>query len=138
MYLNMYLKTKNLTTIAYKITTPFTDHYPLFLTFDEIIHSDTRKQNNKTINYKKLINIASSIDWNSILTIQNPNSASVLLVELVNGCVKKATFALKQNKQKNMVPRNIWITNAIIISCKTKETLYIFKRNHPNSEFAKK
>ena len=27
---NMYLKTKNLTTKAYKITTPFTDYYPLF------------------------------------------------------------------------------------------------------------
>ena len=93
----MYLKTKNQTTKAYKITTPFTDHYPLFLTFDHIIHSDTRKQNNKTINYNKLINVARSIDWNSILTIQNPNSASKLLFELVNGCVEKATFAQKQN-----------------------------------------
>ena len=27
---NMYLRTKILTTKAYKITTPFTDHYPLF------------------------------------------------------------------------------------------------------------
>ena len=37
-----------------------------------------------------------------------------------------------------MIPRKIWITNAIIISCKTKKTLYnIFKRN-PTSEFAKK
>ena len=98
--IDMYLKTKNLTTKADKITTPFTGHYPLFLTFDEIIHSDIRKQNNKTINYKKLFNIASSIHWNSILTMQNPNSASELLVDLVNGCVKKATFALKQNKQK--------------------------------------
>ena len=89
----------------------------MFLTFDEIIHSDTRKQNNKTINYKKLINIASSIDWNAILTMQNPNSASELVVEQVNGCVKKTTFALKQNKQKKMIPRKIWITNDIIISC---------------------
>ena len=75
---NMYLKTKNLTIKAFKITTPFTDHYPLFLTFDARIHSDTKKQNNKTINYKKLINIASSIDWNSILTMQNLKSASEL------------------------------------------------------------
>ena len=37
-----------------------------------------------------------------------------------------------------MISRKIWITNAIIISCKTKEILYnIFKRN-PTSEFAKK
>ena len=70
--------------------------------------------------------------------MQNPNSASELLVDLVNGCVKKATFALKQNKQKNIIPRKIQITNAIIISCKTKGTLYnIFKRN-PTSEFTKK
>ena len=56
----------------------------------------------------------------------------------MNGCVKKATFAQKQNKQKNMIPRKIWITNAIIISCKTKETLYnIFKRK-PTSESVKK
>ena len=68
--------------------------------------------------------------------MQNPNSVAEFLVELVNGCVKKVTFAIKENQQKNMIPIKISITNVIIITCKTKETLYILKRN-PTSEFAK-
>ena len=86
------------------------------------------------INYRKLIHIANSTNWNEILSIQDPELAVEKLIELIQECTDKTTtINNKKRYNKSLVSREKWITSVIIKSCQIKETLYTLWRSNPDT-----
>ena len=58
------------------------------------------------MNYKKLLNKANLTDWNSILSIHDPNGAVNTLISRITNCLNNAS-SCKTNKKRDgeMVPR---------------------------------
>lgn len=135
---NIYLKTNNMSAKAYKLINPFNDHYPLFVELDNVELIQKKNTTNKIIIYKKLKNFANNIEWNTILSIQDPNYAINELIKKIHICAGKATVEKKKIRNKEKVPRNEWITKAIIVSCNKKEMLYKLWKNNKNCNNLKK
>lgn len=131
---NIFSKIKSFLTKAIKLETLFNDHFPLFLEFKKPIKTLTKKDITPTINYVILRKEANKINWNSILTMHDPNSAIKELIKLTEFCVQKSKKLKK--KQKKTAPRHPWITKELILMCKKKEILYNkWKRNVSNLNF---
>ena len=64
---NFYIKTNNININSFKITNPFNDHYPLFVTIDKLEINKPSKPNLKLITYNKLKHVANNTSWYSIL-----------------------------------------------------------------------
>ena len=60
---NFNLKTNNININSFKITNPFNDHYPLFVTVDKLEINQPNKSNLKSINYNKLEHAANNSSW---------------------------------------------------------------------------
>lgn len=121
---NFYIKEKSISFNAFKITSSFTDHYPLILTFNETTREKQRIIPNR-INFNKLSEIADKTDWDKIIEIMDPNIATDSLISIINKCTDQAR-RVEKKKQGNSSnkPRSNWITKAIIKSCNTKDKLY--------------
>lgn len=131
---NVFIKSKTIQPVSYKLTIPFTDHYPLLVTLDKATVSTTSIQTFKPINNKKLTQIAHETNWNEILTVQDPDLAVEKLIELINECIDRATIKCnRKSYNSRRVPRKIWITNAIMKSCQTKEMLYTLWKKSPDN-----
>lgn len=134
---NIFIKSKSFKDKSFKYENLFNDHYPLFLNIEKINYQKT-KESYHYINYNKLNRIAVKIDWSSILSLQNPNDATDLLINKIDSCVQKAKRLSKRKTKKcNEIPRSNWITKSIIISCKRKEMLYNVLKLEPNNESLK-
>lgn len=135
---NFFLKTNTMTAKSLKLINPFNDHYPLLVNLDKIKLMQRENKINKTLNYRKLVSIASKIEWNKILSIQEPNCAANEFISMIQQCTEKSTSAIKQRKNSRDSPRKKWITTAIIVSCKRKEMLYnMWKNNQENTTLKK-
>ena len=75
----------------------------------------------KRINFNKLREDASTINWSELSQINDPNIALNNLIDKIKICLSKAEYTKKFNKTNIMNPRKDWITKAIMISSKTKE-----------------
>ena len=114
-----------------------TDHYPLFLTIKKFKINNWRKAETK-IDYIKLKKLASKENWSEVLSLPDPNLATNILISKIKKCTESATKTMEPNKRLlHSVPRNAWITKAIIISCNTKEILYKTWKLQPNNISAK-
>lgn len=133
---NIFIKTNFIETKSFKYENLFNDHYPLFLSFKKLrIISHT--QTFIPINYNKLKKIAAKHNWNEILSIQDPNQATDLLINLIHKCLNSAK-ACNNNKNKNKLkPRSKWITLGIINSCKKKEMLFKIWKLNPSNNITK-
>lgn len=77
--------------------------------------------------------IANNVNWNDIYDLRDPNTALTTLIKKIQICVDKSTVSKVSSSNTTKSKKNEWITKAIIVSCKTKETLYsIWKRNPAN------
>lgn len=134
---NLYIKLENKHLNTYLLNTPFNDHYPLIMSINSPTTTQNSNTNNK-INYHKLPDIASSIDWHEILTITDPNQATNKLINKLKHCISLAKINNSYRKNnKFMKPRKSWITKALLISCKTKEKLYNIWKKDPNNQIKK-
>ena len=132
---NIYIRTASIDTRTFKITIPFTDHYPLFLKLNK--SPKEKKVNNKYhYNYSKLQNIALTKNWNIIESMHDPDEATEFLISEIQDCLEKSKEVFK-TKNNNRYPRKDWITKAIMISCEKKEQLYIKMRKEPNNNHIK-
>ena len=126
---NIFIK---LDQIAYKTFTlriPLTDHFPLFMSLNKI-RTIGNLHTIKHINFNKLREDASTINWSELSQINDPNIALNNLINKIKICLSKAEYNKKPNKTNIMNPRKDWVTKAIIISSKTKEKLYKIWKNH--------
>ena len=101
------------------------DHFPLFVDIRMSLEKiDKEKSEKKIYNYKKLANIASTINW-SRYAKYDPNEAINLVTQEIQNCLKKSEIVMtnKGKKRKNL-PRKTWITKSIVKSCGKKEALY--------------
>ena len=129
---NIYIKTNSFTTESFKLLTPCTDHYLLFLKFN--MKPISKRENHYFYyNYDKLQKIALTKNWNIIKTMQDPIEATSSLIAELQNCLEKSKV-FYQNKSKKIKPRNEWISKAIIISCKKKVKLYFKMRKNPNND----
>ena len=128
---HIFIKSKN-NKFSYttgKLLYTITDHIPIFAIIknNKIIKGEN---NNYSLNYKKLLNLSTKVDWNKVLTIQDPSEALSMLTDkikkLMNESVKKVN---KKNKS-----RNPWMTNGLIISCNTKNNLYKLWQKNKNDK----
>lgn len=130
---NMFVKLNSVNYTSFKLSNLFNDHFPLFLATNKI---KSKKIDNffSIINYNKLTSAANKHDWLSVLSISNPNEATIALIRMIQGCIKLATVnkTIKKNNSK-YIPRKEWITKAIIVSCERKEFLYKIWQRDPNN-----
>ena len=134
---NIFIKTSTLKINTCKLCYNMTDHYPLFLTIKKLKINNWRKAETK-IDYTKLKKLASKEKWNEVMSIPDPNLATNILISKIKKCTESATNTRDSNKRLlHSVPRNAWITKAIITSCNTKETLYKTWKLQPNNISAK-
>lgn len=104
---------------AGKITSLVTDHYPVILS----IHDNEinyKLKNKIEINKKKFLDLCSAEDWSQIYLIEDNEEA---LSALTNKLEKINKYSLKVVPRSQM-PRNNWITPALINSVNTKDKLY--------------
>ena len=95
---NIFLKSNSMNALAFKLTNPFSDHYPLIVTLIKIA---IERQNNKpknVISYNKLRNNARLMEWSDILSIRNPNSAIDALICKIKDCLNNATVSKTRKK----------------------------------------
>ena len=121
--------------IAYKTFTlriPLTDHIPLFMSLNKI-RTIKNLPTIKRINFNKLREDASTINWSELSQINDPNIALNYLIDKIKICLSKDEYTKKPNKTNIMNPRKDWVTKAIMISIKTKETLYKIWKKDPNN-----
>lgn len=127
---NFFVKTDLLNLNSYKITDPFTDHFPIFLNIGLTIDKTTIKTEYSYIDFKKLDDLASQYNWSSLLTISSPEEATNLFIHEVNSLIEKSR---KIVTNKKCVPRKSWITNGIIKSSNYKEKLYKKWKKDPDN-----
>lgn len=85
---NCFAKTQSIEIESIKLNTPFNDHYPLFISIDQIKIQKTSETDNKCTNYRKLKNIAENLDWQIVLTILDPNEALNKLIQIIHDCLE--------------------------------------------------
>ena len=112
---NIFIKTNSLSTVTYKLKHSVTDHYPIFIAINKM--KTQIKAPIIILDYKKLRNIAKTIDWNDTITIRNPNIATDKILREIKYCIELAKIKKRENKQKG---RKNGITDAIIKSWKPK------------------
>ena len=130
---NFFFKSNSIAPTAYKLcTNEISDHYSLIVALDIILKQENKKQTS-VVNYTKLKNKANLTDWNSILSIQDPNEAVNVLISNVQNCLNSASFCKTTKKRdRDRIPRKRWISPALITSCKKKEMLYKLHKMNPN------
>ena len=121
---NILKKSNSITPKAYKFcTNEISDHYPLIVALDNVTIKQVNNRQNNFINYKKLLNKANLTEWNSILSIQDPNGAVNTLISKIKNCLNNMLLLVKQIEKKTgkCYQEKNWISTAIIISCKKKK-----------------
>ena len=73
----------------------------------------------RTIDFVKLNNFISNIDWSLIIQHFDINSDYEFLLNSVRLSIECFTFTIKRN-HKCRIKRNVWITKGLAISCKHK------------------
>ena len=100
---------------------------PIFTVFDLTFKSDKCTQQldspMRKIDFVKLNNFLSNIDWSPITQHSDINSDYEFLLNSIRSSIEHFTFTIKRN-HKCPNKRNVWITNELAISCKHKQQLY--------------
>lgn len=122
---NIFVKTIEIETNAYKLTHSFTDHYPLLVGLKIATFTNSEENNSfSSANYNKLKKIASRVNWNDLISL-DPNITTDLIIDEIKNCINLAKLSNRKSKRKaSDIPRKKWITHAIIRSCNTKEQLF--------------
>lgn len=87
---NFFVQLHNATFKTFIITTPFNDHYPIFLALKKFKKNINDQNKIMKTNYKKLKEIAETINWEEISQIVDPNLAVNLLIEKIQFCLNKS------------------------------------------------
>lgn len=132
---NIFIKTDFLSTKSLTLMVPITDHYPLFL---EIKNGLTKKNETEPdkyyISYKKLFNMAKQIDWSKHKNKQDPNETINNIIKEIQICFESSKYKKPKLRNSKKTARKDWMTNAILNSCNTKESLYNKLKKNPDNE----
>ena len=97
---NIFLNSNSITPKAYKLcNNEISDHFPLIVALDNVTIKQVNNRLNNFINYKKLLNKANLKEWNSILSIHDPNRAVNMLISKIKNCLNNAS-SCKINKKR--------------------------------------
>ncbi|XP_074102043.1 uncharacterized protein LOC141529430 [Cotesia typhae] len=119
---NCYVKSNISQIKSFTYTNVFTDHYPIFIRFGSR-PNDKSTQKNTFLDYNRLSHLSKSYDWSIFQNIHDPNEFFALFFSIIKTFITDSNFKVKHSSRLNK-PRSSWITKGIMISCKTKETLY--------------
>lgn len=112
-----------------------TDHYSTILQIKNLGDKNVSKEHNgntiKVINFKKLKELASIADWNTIYSMTNVNKIAEYLTKLVKEIVKSSTNS--KNIMRRNRKRKPWITNGLVTSINKRDSLYKKMQANPNN-----
>lgn len=130
---NMFIKT-DIEVKAFKHSQVLPDHYPLFCCWniDEVKKSEEKYF--YKINYRKLLNTASKINWLECTLDKDPECGINLLISRIKQCIEIALVKIKKTKT---VFRKPWMTEAIFKSIAHKEFLYNLWKQNKTSDILK-
>ena len=96
-----FFKSNSFTPKAYKLcTNEISDHYSLIVALDNVTIKQVNNRQNNFIHYKKLLNKANLTEWNSILSIQDPNGAVNTLISKIKNFLNNAMLPLVKQIEK--------------------------------------
>ena len=85
-------KSSSITPKAYKLcTNEISEYYPLIVVLDNVTIKQVNNRLNNFINYKNQLHKANLTEWNSILSIQDPNGAVNTLISKIQNCLNNAS-----------------------------------------------
>lgn len=119
---NCYIKSSISQIKSFTYTNVFTDRYPIFVRFGSRPNGKST-QKNTFLDYNHLSHLSKSFDWSILQDIHDTNEFFAVFINIIKTFISGSNFKVKQSSRVNK-PRSNWITNGIMISCKTKETLY--------------
>ena len=131
----MYVKIQNCGAKSYKYTNVLPDHYPLFITLNLKDNVNNKDSETLKINYRRLVDLCSTDNWQNILEMDDPNIAIDTLIHKIKINIDKS---IKKNRQRKFIPRKKWITTGIINSIVQKEELYKKIKSEPRNHDCKK
>jgi len=109
----------------------FSDHFPVFAITTEELPPNNHELSRLSLSLMRLKERIRRQNWNQILELQDPNSAYDLFLNAIQHCIYKAQV-IKRNKYST--PYKPWITSGILLSIKTKDSLFKFVRKHPSNQ----
>lgn len=107
------------------IQTNITDHFPVLIQLvleQEQNNKQYRKNRIKYIQYKKLKEQMSNVDWSDVYNSRDVETATKKFLSIIDTKINVCTklVKIKNNKRK----RKCWITNGIIKSIETRDKLF--------------
>ena len=115
-----------------------TDHYPIFQITSSVFHYDniTRNKRIRLFNKKNVDNICANVnhvDWSFVCNVDSPSDAYSTFIKIMD--IYNTHFPCKLSRitksGKRKIPRQPWITSAIVKSIIRKEKLYKKYVNRP-------
>ena len=79
----------------------------------------------QTIDYRKLVQSCSAINWENFYSIQDVNVAVDFFVNNIHHAINKSKKTLTYNNKNR--PRNDWITKGLVNSCKKKHIIQTYE-----------
>lgn len=131
---NIFVKTKSASKI-YKLNQVFCDHFPIVMSIE--VNMDRLRPNSqaKFLNYKKLNSITRKQPCHNLFSIHDPDIATNEFIAMIDNTIEKAQTKKRNTRNKaNSMPCKQWLTQRILFSCKTKETLYKLWGAKPDCE----
>lgn len=115
---------------SYVVEADITDHYPTLLEIN-IKSVDKERPPRQTINYHLLNRLGSAINWSSVYTAEDANTAVLAFTTLVLDAMTSSRFTKKHKKFK---ARKDWITPVLIQLSNRKTAMYRSLKQDPNNE----
>lgn len=104
------------------ILADISDHYPVYFCLQTTRRQLSQKSVSKTVfDRQRFVDLLSGQDWNSVYSHSCPNTAYNNFVSIVGNAILKCSRVISSS-QKYLVPRNPWITYALLMSIKKKKT----------------
>jgi len=119
---------------TYVYQSTITDHYTSIIKLGQIKNESCHQPKTyQVINQNKLRSILENVNWYSIEEIEDPNSATNKLTNLVENAIQKATEEKKiTSKQRKIKP---WMTNGILTSIRKRDKMkhHLLLNNTPQT-----
>lgn len=121
-------------TIPIVLRTNITDHYVTIL---QVIFQNEHKQKYENtyrtvLNYKKLTNILTNLNWDVVYACDNVESATDMFIKITTDAFKDCTTNIKIKKNKRK--RSEWITAGLINSINEKNRLFLETKKYPKNK----
>lgn len=96
------------------------DHNLIALIIDKELVENSDNSNIR-INYTKLADEVSNVNWSTVYNCKNANQATNKFIDTLKKSIENSYYTVKKKYNK----RSDWITAGLVKSCNTKEKLYL-------------